>query len=1740
MLCFSNSFIFPWLSLSQLPCVLHILRVIFQEILFQFSEIYNFTIHSSNFTRASHHPLPPSAIQPIMGKPLSRPGCFRKSSCCLEKHGPGDGRVEARDGGMEGGYGDGYVPQRSIYDTMCINQQIDSHHHHHPGSIRHDVGGEGNFSYSASSSLRVSRSPADMFDSQPRSLTPNPSFVRRLDERAIYDSLKLGGQDADGGSCHSPGHFNRSVSPSVSSFSAPGVSSSKKHHHHHHHHHGDSTKSRDGRHSWKVLTPPKHLECMELTTTEMIDRGGGYLNPGHYPPPGGQSSSLTSPLISPFSGSPLSSGYHTPVFFSPAKPRPSQTQSLRCSPPHVIQPRHYSQTQSLRLSPPQELRRSPYRAQLVQLSAHDLEQDLRDRGGGWGRSEREREWEREREREMERGWAQREWERERERGRLERERARERERRETSTFGTFGYGRPVPLHSDRDSVFLESDQVLDTTPLLLPQPSPSPSPSAAPRMGTGAVGRNRAGSKVGPECAGGGMISKFDNGTVGLVLVDSKSGCGQRLVSEVSANRSEAEIRAGIQEHHRTESWNKYDKGSRASIKNGSETRMGSQVKTRPGGRDLEGKVQSGMEIENMVPAVKEGHRAGSRSGEKTGRGVAKPEPIAEAIPLAVIDTENRVGSGDKVEIGDGSDPGMKPEVQAEVQAKASSKQMENKTGTEAGVVAEVKNDVVSAAESRVEAKVETEINIASKSEPKAVLEAKVENETRTQSNTETGVVSEAQKSTKTTVKAQNVFAGHKAEIDPVDPAVKKPLDIDRIESSHIEKGSRSKKSKSSKSSSRTRPGTATGLRPGVVSPQLSSGLGDLESPGPSEGIESTWPRRIIVRKRTVRQGGALHNLPILPPLPSVLSALEKRRPRPGHFSDKPLTSITNATSIVGRCSLKEPSNPEPAQAASLVGRASLKEQNLEHWRVCREQEEPRRSQSKEKQGEQSKEKTESEEKNGKEERRERERREYKDKKEEKVGKEKEKVTISDRLLEETKQETRTVEQKVQVNINKAKKVKKEKDLEIISEKSEDRGMKIKDGIQKQHEQELEVVVAELQKDEGEVEGGEGGTLGEEGGVESWDAVLEMVNTLWDDGWDKGGAGGGCDADSFSGSLQRWPLLRPPVGFGGSHPPSSAASELSLTELERRARELDTDLEHLDLSQPHRDNQDLYQTLLEPQRERADMYQTHPGPQREKAALLTGVGSRSQVSLELSAMASSATDTDRPPVDWSNKSAGTSTVGTSSTKEDSSPDSNLTLESDSSGVFLSLSNQSQEEAGSDSDQPVSGSDLGSSSTSLEKDGDDGGLKEWGREESAELQWCYPSLLNTSLHDIEGDIEKEPAECGMMEGNEETGKDENGRKDGKIGIVSIIKSPLDHSDIEDSPTLHDPQSEARKKVTVMGTDSPLPLSPSKQLVKHLLDPNQKPIRSSGLDCGDLDPFVQSDSFVYLAVSARPASRGEVTTLTEVPTHNTKQDLIQTRLDDTKHLESITTHLDQSNPDHDAKPTHLAPQKPEEGDFLCTDSFVYLAAPACLLLGPAGTSHYSGRESDSESSGSGPVDLSLLGCGSVAGDSDWDSDLSDSDPSRSSRISSAGSKSAAAVRPKRLPAEPCWDLFGETTEPEVLSELFTEQDRNNNGKARKVTGVTSMAVTPGIPMATQPVTTPVKPTATVEQVSTTKKVTWQFKPAQRSVCTGSRKEKEKEVTSSSLVRFTELSGGETYRPPPSSSSSSSSSPTSSSSG
>ncbi|TWW78789.1 Dystonin 230 kDa bullous pemphigoid antigen 230/240 kDa bullous pemphigoid antigen [Takifugu flavidus] len=112
-----------------------------------------------------------------MGKPLSRPDCLRQNPSCV-------GKGEEEDLNID----DCYVPQRSIYDTVLLNEQIDSSS---KGSLssRHFTGtlpythrtldlsslcGNGGLSASSSFELR-SRKPAP------------------LEERAVFDGLKLNG-----------------------------------------------------------------------------------------------------------------------------------------------------------------------------------------------------------------------------------------------------------------------------------------------------------------------------------------------------------------------------------------------------------------------------------------------------------------------------------------------------------------------------------------------------------------------------------------------------------------------------------------------------------------------------------------------------------------------------------------------------------------------------------------------------------------------------------------------------------------------------------------------------------------------------------------------------------------------------------------------------------------------------------------------------------------------------------------------------------------------------------------------------------------------------------------------------------------------------------------------------------------------------------------------------------------------------------------------------------------------------------------------------------------------------------------------------------------------------------------------------------------------------------------------------------------------------------------------------------
>ncbi|XP_010083728.1 PREDICTED: uncharacterized protein KIAA0754 homolog [Pterocles gutturalis] len=103
-----------------------------------------------------------------MGKPLSRPDCLRQNRTCL-------GKGEEEDGYIE----DCYVPQRSIYDTMRINEQIDQ------GSKLNQLSkstlGKGDGSTISSNGTLGA---ANVFESR----APE---TKKLDERVIFDALKL-------------------------------------------------------------------------------------------------------------------------------------------------------------------------------------------------------------------------------------------------------------------------------------------------------------------------------------------------------------------------------------------------------------------------------------------------------------------------------------------------------------------------------------------------------------------------------------------------------------------------------------------------------------------------------------------------------------------------------------------------------------------------------------------------------------------------------------------------------------------------------------------------------------------------------------------------------------------------------------------------------------------------------------------------------------------------------------------------------------------------------------------------------------------------------------------------------------------------------------------------------------------------------------------------------------------------------------------------------------------------------------------------------------------------------------------------------------------------------------------------------------------------------------------------------------------------------------------------------------
>lgn len=103
-----------------------------------------------------------------MGKPLSRPDCLRQNRTCL-------GKGEDEDGYIE----DCYVPQRSIYDTMRINEQIDQGSKLNQLSKSTLSKGDGS-TISSNGTLGA----GNVFESR----APE---TKKLDERVIFDALKL-------------------------------------------------------------------------------------------------------------------------------------------------------------------------------------------------------------------------------------------------------------------------------------------------------------------------------------------------------------------------------------------------------------------------------------------------------------------------------------------------------------------------------------------------------------------------------------------------------------------------------------------------------------------------------------------------------------------------------------------------------------------------------------------------------------------------------------------------------------------------------------------------------------------------------------------------------------------------------------------------------------------------------------------------------------------------------------------------------------------------------------------------------------------------------------------------------------------------------------------------------------------------------------------------------------------------------------------------------------------------------------------------------------------------------------------------------------------------------------------------------------------------------------------------------------------------------------------------------------
>ncbi|XP_053274077.1 LOW QUALITY PROTEIN: microtubule-actin cross-linking factor 1, isoforms 6/7-like, partial [Pleuronectes platessa] len=254
-----------------------------------------------------------------MGKPLSRPDCLRQNPRCLGKGDEDEAYIE-----------DCYVPQRSIYDTMRINEQIDQGAKLcQPSRSTLGSGGEGRGEGSTlSSNGTIGTDIGGVFVSRS---VENAGGVKKLDERVIFDALKLTGDLQ----IMSPpvGIVGSGLPIAPPSSASGGVAAVVKRRHQ-----GGDKKDNPNRRSWKAFMPPSYpefAERLEFSSVEGSENRSSSAGiplsplqpiPFHLPP---STPTSSTPSLPPYTPSPLSSAPHTP----PVSSSPALTPTVSPVPP---------------------------------------------------------------------------------------------------------------------------------------------------------------------------------------------------------------------------------------------------------------------------------------------------------------------------------------------------------------------------------------------------------------------------------------------------------------------------------------------------------------------------------------------------------------------------------------------------------------------------------------------------------------------------------------------------------------------------------------------------------------------------------------------------------------------------------------------------------------------------------------------------------------------------------------------------------------------------------------------------------------------------------------------------------------------------------------------------------------------------------------------------------------------------------------------------------------------------------------------------------------------------------------------------------------------------------------------------------------------------------------------------------------------------------------------------------------